>query len=397
MAQYVELYNQSHKTNKAIIVYKDNPAKSLPPSKDEESPDIVIGPWLQSESVNKYFKSLDYIFDRRILTSSIFYPQLLQEGNFRNSQTLLPVSFNLPAIIFASGDNSKIPDDFVLSLDDIRTAASEYNKKRSSGSYTKMGFVVTRNQDFLYLASKIYGVNFHKDGDKTRWNEQNFKTAIEKLSDWIETENRSIQTESDFAFKYLFMPDYRQVISNYTLFSYTTSARLFDILKDVDNIDYRWVANDGQIPIEDEFVTLGIYKHTRNQAGCTEFISWLFDSSNQDKILERKNDLNLDTEQFGFAGGFSSLVEVTEHIIPKYYTKLLSNLPPAQMLTAPDNFDSRWDDYKEAVIEPYLLESLKAYEKRGKNESEDGKTTAQLAPSVTIEDFEKDWRKKVFD
>lgn len=401
LAQYVELYNQSHKTNKAIIVYKENPAKSLPPSKEEVSPDIVIGPWLQSEAVVKNFKSLDYLFDRGILTSSVFYPQLLQLGVSREAHILLPVSFNLPVMIYSANDDSKIKDNFVLTLDEIRNSAAEYNSQNSRKSYKKMGFIVSGNKDFLYTASKIYGCDFHYEGNKVKWNEDKFANAVSSISKWISEENRSIQTENDFEFKYLSMPDYRQVVSGYTLFAYTTSDQLFNILHNQEvGIDYRWVAADGALPVEDSLVSIGIYKRTKNQAGCTEFISWLFDQKNQEKILERKNSLNLNTEHFGFVGGFSSLVNVTEHILPKYYTQLLANLPPAQMLQAPSSVSPRWDEYKDFVLEPFIFESLKAYERNEalKKENEGQETDAPiLTKAVTIEEFEKEWRKKVFD
>lgn len=399
-AQYAELYNQSHKNNKVVIVYKENPAKSLPPLKDEANPDIVIGPWLQSDSVNKYFTSLDYIFDRRIISSSIFYPQLFEVGKFNDSQYLLPVSFNLPAVIYSASNNDKIKNDFTMSIDDIRQTAAEFNEKKKNGSFNKIGFTVTTNPDFLYLVSKMYGVDFCNNGEKTIWNEDKLKEAVKVVYDWVSAENNSIRTETDFDFKYLCMPDYRQVISDKTLFTYATSDRVFDILHNqYANIDYRWIEKDGKIQIEDSAIFLGIYKKTKNQAGCTEFITWFFNEANQDKILERKIDLNLDTEQFGFTGGFSSLIKVTEKSMPKYYTQLLSNVPPSQALTAAISQFPRWEDYKKSVIDPFFLDSIKEYERLETDKAEEKDTSAEtiLKQNITIEDYEKEWRKKLFD
>ena len=42
-AQYIELFNRQHTDNCAILVYKENPALSLPPAKDENPPDIIVG------------------------------------------------------------------------------------------------------------------------------------------------------------------------------------------------------------------------------------------------------------------------------------------------------------------------------------------------------------------
>lgn len=399
-AQYAELYNQSHKNNKVVIVYKENPAKSLPPLKDEVSPDIVIGPWLQSDSVSKNFTSLDYIFDRRIITSSIFYPQLFEVGKFNDSQYLLPVSFNLPAVIYAAANNDKVKNDFTMSIEDIHSAAAEFNEKKKNGNFSKVGFTVTTNPDFIYLVSKMFEVDFRNNGEQTTWNEDKLKEAVKVLYEWVAAENVSIRTETDFEFKYLCMPDYRQVVSEKTLFNYSTSDRLFDILHNqYANIDYRWIEKDGKIQIEDSAVFLGIYKKTKNQAGCTEFITWFFNEVNQDKLLERKSDLNLDTEQFGFTGGFSSLINVTEKSMPKYYTQLLSNIPPSQALVAPLSQYPRWEDYKKSVIEPFFLDSIKEYERYETDKAEEKDTSAEtvLKQNITIEDYEKEWRKKLFD
>ena len=79
-AQYIELFNRQHKDNCAILVYKENPALSLPPAKDENPPDIIVGSWLRTDTPQKSFKSLDYLFDTKKLTSEVFYPQLLEAG-----------------------------------------------------------------------------------------------------------------------------------------------------------------------------------------------------------------------------------------------------------------------------------------------------------------------------
>ena len=127
---------------------------------------------------------------------------------------------------------------------------------------------------------------------------------------------------------------------------------------------------------------MGIYKKAQNIVGATEFTSWFFQSENQRAILERKNNLNLETEIFGIAGGFSAVRDVTEHILPLYYTHLLTNLPPAQMLTPPEQLPARWGTYEDMVVEPYLTSLITA--------TEDTSVTS-------ISELESEWRRKVFD
>ncbi|MCR4578941.1 MAG: ABC transporter substrate-binding protein [Treponema sp.] len=382
-AQYIELFNSIHKDNRAILVYKDNSALSLPPAKDELLPDIIVDSWLRTDNLKRNFRSLDYLFDNQLLKSDIFYPQLLESGKKNHSQYLLPVSFNLPAIIFSNENKDLITDNYTLTLQQIREIASPFNQKNKNGNYTRMGFTVLNNADFSYLATKLNGVHFHDEKGQIAWNESKLNETAGLLKEWIETENTSVQVEDDFAFKYLFMPNYRQVTSGRTLFAYTESASLFKMLKEQDfDIDYRWIVQDKKIPISDGFIMMGIYKDCTNQVGATEFIRWFFQSESQRQILERKEAMALETEIFGISGGFSALRDVTEHILPVFYNHLLTNLPPTQMLTVPQILPPRWDSYKTQVVEPYLRNAISA---------------SDPATIPSISDLEQEWRKKVFD
>ncbi len=379
-AQYTELFNNTHPGSNAIIVYKENPAQELPPAKDELPPDIVIGSWLRTDKTHKQFKSLDYLFDRQTISSSMFYTQLLDAGKVRKNQYLLPVSFNLPAVIFANSNKDYIKENYTLTLDQIKAAGLSYNEKNQKGSFSRIGFLPSANDDFLYLTTKLYGVDFREEKGQIVWSDLRLRNSVSYDRDWINNNNGSAQEEQDFAYKYLFMPDYRQVTSGRTLLAYTTSEKMFGYMKSQElNIDYRWIAGDGFIPIEDSFLMTGIYTKARNEQGATEFLTWFFDSENQKSILERKNEMDLNNEMFGIADGFSAMRDVTEHILPVYYNQMLTNLPPAHLLKVPQKLPARWDSYKSVVVEPYLNAAITTDEK------------------VSITEYETEWRKKVFD
>lgn len=386
-AQYIELFNSSHENDSAVLVYKENPALSLPPTKDELPPDIVVGSWLRNNVTSRNFKRLEYLFDRKNIVSADFYPQLLESGKVNNIQYLLPVSFNLPAIIFSAQNKELITDNYILNLDSLRKIASDYNRKNKKEVYTRIGFTPLSNDAFLYFATKINHSEFREDKGQIVWNEDNLNASIASLKDWITVENTSASVEQDFSFKYLSMPDYRQVTSGRTLFAYTTSDSLFNtVSKQGLELDYRWLSsNDTEkpvIPMEDNYMMMGIYKDARNQVGASEFITWFFQTENQKRIIERKSNLKLDTEIFGIAGGFSSIREVTEHVLPVFYTQMLSNLPPVAMIEIPEKLPARWDSYKSLVVEPYIKQSI----------VEDD---ASDFPSLT--NLEAEWRNKVFD
>ena len=382
-SQYIELFNKTHKDNSAILVYKENPALSLPAQRDEVVPDIIIGSWLRNENTTKYFKQLDSIFDRKSISDTDFYPQLLESGKIRKTQYLLPVSFNLPAIIFSTKNSDLITEHYTLTLEQIRESASAYNVKNKDGVYSRIGFTPLSNENFLYLTTKLYKVDIREGKNQLEWNEEKLQKNIEYMREWVRTDNTSAQVEEEFAYKYLFMPYYRQVTSDRTLFAYTTSDVLFKAMNNQDlQVDYRWVCEDNVIPIEDSYTMLGIYRKAKNLVGATEFITWFFQAQNQKLILDRKETLNLNTDLFGIVGGFSSIRDVNEHILPVYYTQLLSNLPPAQMLEVPQKLPVRWDSMKSSVIDVYLKQSVVEEDKNN---------------VLPIRSLEAEWRKKVFE
>lgn len=382
-AQYVELFNLTHPDCQAVLIYKENPSLSLPPAKDEVTPDIIVGSLLQNESSAKYFKPLDYLFDRKKIVPGIFYSQLLNAGQKKNKQYLLPVSFNLPAMIFANENKELVEENYSLTLENVRETAQKYTQKKRNGSFSRMGFTPLSSDDFLYLSVKLNGVNFQEENGAVVFDNNKLAHAIDYIKEWVNTDNGSIQEELDFTYKYLFMPNYRQVSSSRTLFAYTTSDQLFKIMQEQDlEIDYRWIKSDDLIPIEDSFTMMGIYQKSKNQANASEFITWFFDVQNQKTMLERKIKLNLNTEMFGIAGGFSAIQEVTEQVLPNYYPQMISNLPPANMLKTPDLLPPRWISYLNVVIQPYIRNSIIQTEENKKPD---------------FADLEKEWLKKVFD
>lgn len=360
-APTIELYNKTHK-HKAVIVYKENIAASLSPSQEELSPDIIVGSFLKNSKTRKNFLSLDFLFNRKYLSSSDFYTTLLKSGTFGYHQYLLPVSFNIPAMIFSAENKNFIKDNYTISLEELKQTGAEFNKKNKKGSYTAIGFAPLSSSNFLYTTAQLHGTNFKEDKKKTfTYDKNQLNETIEYLKNWIKTENSSVQTESDFVYKYLSETPDKQVTSGRTLFSFVTSDKLFSMSEvQLSKIDFRWLNNNNLIPIEDSLIYMGIAKKTKKAALAADFISWFFDSETQHSLIERKFKSNLDTVQFGIAGGFSSLKDVNEHILPVYYPAMLTNIPQAGTFTISDRKPAKWNEIKTRIILPYLEDAVRS-------------------------------------
>lgn len=381
-ASYVELFNASQDDCKAIVVYKENPADSFPVAKDETPPDIVIGPWLKNETVRKNFIPLDYLFRNVQMQQQVFYPQLLEIGNINDKQYLLPVSFNIPAIIFSKQNKEIVKNSYILSLDEVKEISATYNKKNKSKIYTSMGFAPRWNSEFLYTVAKLQGSDFHEHGRSFDWDKNSLDRSIAYLKNWTITNNETTTAEEDFAFKYLYMPEYKLVSTEHCLFAYTTSEKLFSIPGEkLSDIEYRWLHYNNKIPIEDEIISLGLHKKSKNIDGAEIFILWLMKEETQRAILERNKKMKLNTTTFGIAGGFSAIKNVNERVFTQYMPILMGNLPIAEYLQSPNILPAHWDQIKERVIIPYLREAT---------DTENQVTEQSLLDKIS------DWNKQYF-
>jgi len=381
-APYTEVFNASQDKVKAVVVYKENPAALLPVDKNEPPPDIIIGTSLRTEKAIKNFRSLNYLLSSQEINKNIFYPQLLAACKRKGYTYLLPVSFNLPAVIFSSDNANLISDNYMLSMDQIRTLASSYNQKNAGNVYTQMGFAPQWNKDFLYLAAELSGADFHEKGATLVWNKEALDSAITFLRTWTSDANTSPSDEQDFSFKYLYTPSYKQVLSGRCLFSYITSDNLFSLTAEqLNKIDFRWIHKDNKIPLSEAMMTLGMYKKAKNKKGAEKFIAWFFTEAAQKSLIEHSQKMKLTTMTFGIAGGFSSLKGVNERVFPTYYNPLLANVPVATYIQPLSVQPLRWDSIKARVILPYLTDAVNAG------------TTANIK---TIEDRLVDWSKQYY-
>lgn len=355
IARYVELFNSTHKDIKIVLVYKENPALEI---QNESPPDIIEGPWLRTERTSKNFKNITSIFDSSFKEES-FYPQFLEAGKIGKKQYLLPISFNLPAVIFSTENENFLSDDYVISLEAMKDSCAEFTKKNDTESkITQIGFPVLDNKEFVNLSAKLFGTQFHKTKNSIDWNEDGLARSVEFLRDWISEININAQTEIDFAYKYLSMPGYRQVNTGRCLFAFMQSDDLFSLSPaHVSNIGYRWISKGDKLPINDSLSMIGISAKSKHAKEAKEFLKWLLSTETQKQIIEMKFTSKLDTDTFGIAGGFSSLWEVTEQILPSHYTMLMSNIPQKDALEIPEQLPSNWETIKSRVITPYMTQA----------------------------------------
>jgi ABC-type glycerol-3-phosphate transport system substrate-binding protein len=357
-ALYAEYFNAGQDVYKIETRYFDSPSQKLTES-EEVRPDIVAGSWLKSVSTRSLFRPLDDLFKKGRVSRDSFYQRLLDLGNIDGKQYLLPVAFNIPALIFARDRADQLPNPFTLTLEEIKALGKAFNVE-NGGVYSRMGFSPAWDDDFLFVGAALFGASFREDSP-LEWDNNALERALSYIESWIGESNTGIQAEDDFTFKYFYDPPSKLVINGRILSFYLSSSDLFTLPQEHRaNLDFRWIAEEETIPISEDMVYFGVYRHTRAKKAADAFTQWFFREDTQRLFLEEARDKRLNETRFGIANGFSALRTVTEQVFPQFYPSLLGHMPPGSFLSPPNILPRNWMAMKEQVILPYLHDRIRS-------------------------------------
>jgi ABC-type glycerol-3-phosphate transport system substrate-binding protein len=370
LALYAELFNASQSGYRMAVEWKADLAEAL--KAPGPSPDLVVGRYLKASLSRDRFQALDYLFGELTVNQAAFYPALLAEGNSGGRQLLLPVSFDLPAIVYRQGGVANASGNFLLGLEDLRKESAAFNQSKS-GAYTRMGFSPRWDPDFLVATAWALGAAF-REGRPLAWNEEGLDRAVSSLRSWSAGTNGSATAEDDFQFKYLYTPPYKYIAEGRALFAYMKASDLFLAPQEKRaGLDYRWYAEAGLIPVSPNVVNAGIPRAARDKSAAETFLKWFYSEDGQKAMLEAARTTRSMEGSFGIAGGFSAVRTVTERVFPQYYASLVGHLPPAEGLSVPGALPADWPRLEASVVSAWLLDAT------SKPQAQAGRPGAELA------------------
>jgi hypothetical protein len=101
---------------------------------------------------------------------------------------------------------------------------------------------------------------------------------------------------------------------------------------------------------------VGIPVEAAHDDAARDFIRWVFSRDTQAALVDAVSRKRI--EEFGIAGGFSSLLSTNREEMPRVYPELLGRIPPPSLLDFPLQVPKNWDDIKEDVVHPWLSSEL---------------------------------------
>ncbi|MCL2479465.1 MAG: hypothetical protein FWF22_08180, partial [Treponema sp.] len=310
-------------------------------------------------STRQLFRPLDDLFPGDSAEWSSFYPRLLALGKIDGRQYLLPVSFNIHAMVFSSSQNHIMPNPFTIDMEEIMELGKAYNVE-TNGVYTRMGFTPSWNDEFLFLAATLFNAGF-RESSPIAWDPAALERSMVWIQKWITEANTSQQAEDDFLFKYCYDPPAKLVSSGRILFAFMDSSELFTLPEERRvNMDFRWIEENDTINLDEGAVYYGIHKKTKAVNAALAFTRWFFNTDTQRLLLEASNSKRFLETSFGIGGGFSAMRPVTEQIFPLFYPSLLGRMPPESFLTPPAILPQNWMEIKDKVILPYMRDRIRS-------------------------------------
>lgn len=357
VAMAAELFNGSQGRYAVEVRWVDDVALALRAAK--RPPAVAVGRYLKGSLGRGEFRPLDFLFTRHRVDRGSFYADILALGEADGKQLLMPLSFNLPAVVFASG--AAVPsDEFTISLAQMAAPASAFGRiaagAKGGAAAARMGFSPRWDPDFLALAVGSLGAAFRQGKGGLAWSGDGLERALDEVRGWTARVDGSAASADDYLFKYLYAPAYQYIREGRALFAYMKSSDLFLVPEDKRNeLGFRWFSADGRVPVSDDVVYVAATRDGSGREAAEAFMAWLFSEESQAAVLELSKRTRAMESNFGIAGGLSAMRSVNERYFAKYYPSLLGHMPPAASLSVPAALPEDWRALRKDVLEPWLL------------------------------------------
>jgi hypothetical protein len=273
---------------------------------------------------------------------------------------LVPLSFSLPAVVYVR-QQTDLPTMF-MPLDTLQNMSRIYNKVNKAGAFVNVGFSPAWYPEFLTSTALLFGARIRPGRNGLpAWDENGLKKTVDLTHAWLADVNGSPDADSAFSKRILVQPWYKLLSSGKTLFAMASFTDLFALPEEERrDFDFRWLSQDGSIPVLDNVLYAGVLRSARDKAGAKAFLQWFCSLPVQQSLLTVNQQRRIGV--FGITNGFSSLKSIDEKDLPTKYPVLLGHIPMENLLTFPDTLPDNWVKVRDAVLLPWILDTASGEE-----------------------------------
>ena len=359
MAAYVDRFNAVQSEVKVEIAYQETPAQAV---LDGVTGDIVIGEWLASPSVMDRMDGLGDIVKPGKIDPAWFYSRLLAMGSRDNRPVLVPLSFSLPAVVYTR-QPADLPTMF-MPLDTLRAMSKAYNKTSKAGALINVGFSPAWSPDFLTATALLFGARVRPGRNGLpSWDESSLRKTVDFVASWITDVNGGPADDVFFTRYVLNQPwAWHKLLADpaRALFGFASFTDFFALPEEERrDLDFRWLSQDGVIPVLDNVLFAGIQRSSRDKGGARAFLQWFCSLGVQQSLITVNQSRRIGV--FGITNGFSALKNINEKDLPLKYPLLLGHIPQENLLSFPETLPDSWLKVRD-VIHPWIIATAKGQE-----------------------------------
>ncbi len=355
VAAYAERWNARQTDFRVEVQWRESPAQAV---LDGEAFDVAIGGELAAASVMDRLENLGDIVTPGRLDPAGFYPGLLAMGSRDNRPLAVPLSFDLPALVCLRGALPEDAPSIAIGIEAVRELARPVNAIGKGGGLSSVGFSPLWDREFLLLAARLYGARPRAGrAGALAWDGEGLQAGVEFVRSWIADDNGGAALDRAFAARNLVQPWERLLTSRKILFALMPFTDFLALPEEKRrDLDYRWLARDGVVPVRDTVVFAAVPRAARNKRGAKAFLEWFAGPAAQRELAEVNRSLRLGV--FGVTSGFSALIALNEEDLPQRHPSLLGRVPAAGMLAFPDPLPSDWFRLRDEAVLPWLEQAV---------------------------------------
>ncbi len=320
----------------------------------ERSPDLIIDRHMLKADAPTRYASLNEVIENR---RNDFYGPLLAAGRADDTFHLVPLSFDVPAVMFAEAWDPPQDERRLIDLGELREAAGAFNET-ADGRPVRMGYSPIWQESFALATVNAFGSRFRRGPDiMPLWSQDAVEQAVSFMRTWSTETNAGPASERDFQRRYLVAPGNRSVQEGRTGFWYTTAAEFFSMPEqEIATLDVRWLTREGILDVNDYIRWAAIPADSDRVDSARALLRWLLSDQTQLQLIERSFEHR--ESAFGFAGGFSSIQYVNERYLSETHPELTGRVPGESQLRRPVVEHPLWPSLGHEVIVPWLRESV---------------------------------------
>jgi len=351
VAAYVERYNARQDEFRVEVRWRESPARAV---LEGEAFDVVIGEELATASVMDRLENLGDVVKPGRLDPAGFYPGLLAMGSRDNRPLAVPLSFDLPAMVFLRGALPPDLSSLAIDIETVRSLARPVNAIGKGGGLSAVGFSPLWNREFLLLSARLFGARLRAGRAGTlSWDPAGLQASVDFTRSWVVEDNGGAALDRAFAERNLVQPWERLLASRKIFFALIPFTEFFALPEEKRrDLDWRWLARDGAIPVRDTVLFAAVPRAARNKRGAKAFLEWFAGPAAQREFAEVNRSLRLGV--FGVTSGFPALVALDERDLAQLAPSLLGRIPAAGMLGFPEPLPSGWYRMRDEAVLPWL-------------------------------------------